>query len=287
MRSLLVILFSWFLLLTCCKAYATDSTLYDTNKSLSDTNISSDSLVNPKISVFSESLNKDNRISLGVHNLVDKNYSFHPNQVISPTILLSLGIIGTTEHLFDFKDSAHQSFHWAQHVQIDNYLQYLPVTAYLALGFIPTLNKRGDFKDHLMAGVTAYASMAVITNLMKYSFREKRPGSNQRNSFPSGHSATVFTGAELMRIEYGNEVGLAGYATAFAVGFLRMYNDKHWINDVLGGAAIGILCARIGYWLLPFERKLFGIKKKDKSKGEILLTPTVGQSNGFSCFIKF
>ena len=50
------------------------------------------------------------------------------------------------------------------------------------------------------------------------------------NSFPSGHTANAFCGAELMRIEYGNWVGLAGYAVAVTTGVMRMYNERHWWN---------------------------------------------------------
>lgn len=112
-----------------------------------------------------------------------------------------------------------------------------------------------------MAGAIAYLCMAVIVNTTKFLVDERRPESGAMNSFPSGHSATVFLGAELMRIEYGNAIGVAGYAVAAGVGFLRMYNGLHWYNDILAGAGIGILCARIGYWLLPFEKRLFGFSK--------------------------
>ena len=107
------------------------------------------------------------------------------------------------------------------------------------------------------ANNTVAILMAATTNAIKYSVREKRPDSNTRNSFPSGHTANAFCGAELMRIEYGNWVGLAGYAVAVTTGVMRMYNERHWWNDVIAGAGIGILCARTAYWLLPLERKLF------------------------------
>ena len=33
--------------------------------------------------------------------------------------------------------------------------------------------------------------------------------------------------------------GVAGYACARAVSYLSVYNVRHWVNDVVGGAAIG------------------------------------------------
>ena len=65
-------------------------------------------------------------------------------------------------------------------------------------------------------------------------------------------------GAELVRSEYGNWAGLGAYAVAATVGVLRMYNNRHWINDVLGGAACGFASVRLGLLLLPLEKKLFG-----------------------------
>ena len=67
-----------------------------------------------------------------------------------------------------------------------------------------------------------------------------------------------------MRIEYGPWVGAAGYTVALGVAFLRVYNERHWTNDVIAGAGIGILSAHVGYWLLPLERRwLRGLFKND------------------------
>lgn len=83
-----------------------------------------------------------------------------------------------------------------------------------------------------------------------------------------------------MRIEYGNYIGIAGYALGVAVGTLRIYNDRHWITDVIGGAAIGVLSARIGYWMVPWEQKLFGIDRKKKSDSSLSVLPMLGDTNG-------
>lgn len=97
---------------------------------------------------------------------------------------------------------------------------------------------------------------------MKLSFRERRPDSDTRNSFPSGHTATAFMGAEFLYREYGDVspwIGYAGYAVAATTGYLRIYNNRHYLNDVIAGACVGILSARIAYWIYP---RIF---KKSKS----------------------
>lgn len=216
----------------------------------------------------------------------ERDYKFKVQQLILPGALLSIGIVGIWGYS-SIQHHIHSNWSVAKgykRLTIDNYLQYAPVPFYLGLGFIPGINHRSDWKEQLLAGVSAYAVMAILTNSMKYSFRVKRPDSSARNSFPSGHTATVFTGAELMRIEYGNWVGLGAYFIATGVSVLRIYNDRHWLSDVLGGAGIGILSARIGYWLVPWERKLFKLDKA-KNNQNVVVIPTLGASNGLTLLL--
>ena len=70
-------------------------------------------------------------------------------------------------------------------------------------------------------------------------------------------------GAELVREEYGNIYGAGAYVFASGIAFLRLYNDRHWLNDIIAGAGVGILSARIGHWLLPVERRWFGWNKSE------------------------
>lgn len=90
--------------------------------------------------------------------------------------------------------------------------------------------------------------------------------------FPSGHTATVFTGAELMRVEYGVGMGIGAYSVALGVAFLRLYNGRHWLNDVIAGAGIGILSARIGYWMFPLYQKWF--KWDNQCSHIVVISPT-------------
>ena len=79
-------------------------------------------------------------------------------------------------------------------------------------------------------------------------------------------------GAELVRLEYGPWWGAGAYAIALGVAGLRVYNERHWSNDLLGGAAIGILSANAAYWLLPLERKILGW---DKESPRATIAPSV------------
>ena len=151
---------------------------------------------------------------------------------------------------------------WAQNLSrgrdtdIDDVLQYLPLAAHMGLGAL--LPARHELRDRVLLSMNASASMMALVYSTKHIVRIPRPDNGRRNSFPSGHTAMAFMGAELVRAEYGNGYGAAAYAVAATTGFLRMYNDRHWLSDVLTGAAAGVLSARVAYWLLPLERRLLG-----------------------------
>ena len=138
----------------------------------------------------------------------------------------------------------------------DDYLQYLPLAGSILLCI--DRDHREGWQDKVVLGATGMAIMGILVNSLKYTVCEMRPDGSRRNSFPSGHTATAFVGAELVRIEYGGWWGAAAYTAAAATGFLRMYNERHWFHDVIAGAGIGILCARMAFWLLPWEQRQLG-----------------------------
>ena len=199
---------------------------------------------------------------------------FRPQQLIVPSALIAVGAFGVSNGWFcslkqDVRDG-FQDLRGDSRFNADDYLQYLPVVANLGLGWIG-VKPRHPFRERLAATATAYLAMGVMVNTTKLLANEKRPDSDAQNSFPSGHTATAFMGAELVREEYGNAYGTGAYIFATGIAFLRLYNDRHWLNDVLAGAGIGILSARIGYWLLPWEKKLFGW---DQNSYSLAVLPT-------------
>lgn len=193
---------------------------------------------------------------------------FKPTQLILPGALIAVGSWGVCNGWFskikhDIKDNMTH-LRGDNYIHVDDYVQYLPTAAYVAMGSIG-IPSRHRFKERLVATATAYIAMGIMVNGIKYTVGEKRPDSSARNSFPSGHTATVFMGAELIRQEYSLGIAIGAYTVAFGTAFLRMYNERHWLNDVLAGAGIGILSARIGYWLLPFNRRIFRLNSRSSA----------------------
>jgi hypothetical protein len=53
-----------------------------------------------------------------------------------------------------------------------------------------------------------------------------------------------------------------------ATGFLRIYNNKHWLSGVLAGAVVGIRSADFSYFIYPQLKKIF---KKNHREATIIL----------------
>ena len=216
---------------------------------------------------------------------------FRAEQLVAPIALVGIGALGVGENSpmrgmnLAIKDGLYQASKGVK-LHFDDYVQYVPVAFYLTLDFIG-LEAKHSFGERLAVGVVTYISVTALSQSIKYIVREPRPDTGTRNSFPSGHTMTAFAGAELVRSEYGWGVGMGAYALAATVGFMRMYNGRHWFNDVLAGAGFGILSARIGYWMLPLSRHIFKIPRKGQA---LIATPTYHANTkaiGMSCAIQF
>ena len=227
-------------------------------------------------------------VSAPVTRHCDDEY-FNSKQIIVPAALIAVGTIGV--YLPSFRQLDREvkkgmtKLRGDHYFHADDYIQLLPAAVYFGLGFTGIKTKH-SFKQRFVVEATAFIAMAAITNAVKYTVRERRPDSGAPNSFPSGHTATAFTGAELIREEYGNWWGAGAYVVSTGVAFLRLYNERHWLNDVIAGAGVGILCARIGYWMLPLYNKWFHWEDKP-NKPLMTLAPsydpvTRSASVGFS-----
>ncbi|MBE6293040.1 MAG: phosphatase PAP2 family protein [Bacteroidales bacterium] len=187
-------------------------------------------------------------------------HNFKPSEVMLPLTLMATGALGFVEPMstwrVDIRDNL-QEWRGDHRIHVDDYIQYVPIASIYGLSLLGAEAKH-DYVDRTLELGVSYAALGVLTNVMKYSIRTPRPDGSSRNSFPSGHTATTFMGAELVRIEYGDEspwYTVGAYTIATGVAALRVYNNRHWFTDVVAGAGVGILCARIGHWMLPVTRR--------------------------------
>jgi membrane-associated phospholipid phosphatase len=109
----------------------------------------------------------------------------------------------------------------------------IPLTA---LG-ISLINK--DFNGSAKLCI-AYLTTIGLTYALKYSINKTRPDDGL-HSFPSGHTSSSFCGASFLGIRYGPAYGIPAYTLSCLVGWSRIRSARHYPEDVIAGAAIGII----------------------------------------------
>jgi membrane-associated phospholipid phosphatase len=158
-------------------------------------------------------------------------------------------------------------------LHIDDFTSVAPAIAVYGLNLAGVKGKNNLLDRSMMLSMSYLIGHTLIVQPIKKLSKVIRPDSSNYLSFPSGHTAQAFISAEFMRQEYKHLspwYGIAGYTAAIGTGFLRMYNNKHWFNDVIAGAGVGILSTRISYWLYPKIKNSF----LKKFKGNTVVAPT-------------
>lgn len=186
---------------------------------------------------------------------------------ILPMSLFASGVVFSQVRQLSFTDIEIARFeqrNFRRTTELDNYLQFAPAVVTMGLDAVGIKGKH-SFKQKLLLLALSSTLPTAFTHAFKYGFQNIRPDSTSRNSFPSGHTAAAFAGAEFLATEYGDQSSwyrIAGYTAAGLTGILRVYNNRHWFSDIVAGAGVGILSTRLAYWAYPvFEKIIF--KKKE------------------------
>lgn len=134
----------------------------------------------------------------------------------------------------------------------DDYAQYFPLA--LSVGFGAISGDYGSLsgREFFTAYAASYSLIAAIVLPTKQLIDRLRPDDSAFNSFPSGHTATAFAGAELLDLVYGEAhplLSALGYSAACITAMGRVLNERHWVSDVFAGATLGILSSDLGYYL--------------------------------------
>lgn len=91
--------------------------------------------------------------------------------------------------------------------------------------------------------VRAQLLTQLLTQSIKLAAHRTRPDGTSW-SFPSGHTSTSFATATVIQRHYGWKAGLPAYALAGYVGASRVQDRRHYLSDVVFGAALGIAAGR-------------------------------------------
>jgi len=94
--------------------------------------------------------------------------------------------------------------------------------------------------DMLDAAIVNFA----YTEVIKLTAQRERPNGQDNRSFPSGHTSNAFALASVAQEHYGWKVGVPSYLLAGLMGASRINQNKHWLSDVVAGAALGTIVGR-------------------------------------------
>ncbi len=162
----------------------------------------------------------------------------------------------------------------------DDYLQYSPAAVMLgmkAFGY----ESRSSWGRMIVSDAFSTLFMAGTVGGLKFIIGRPRPDGSENNSFPSGHTAKSFMTATMLHKEYGWRspwFSIGAYTVASASTVSRILNNKHWMTDLIGGAAIGIGAVHLGYYLTDL---IF----KDKGLSDSYSTPSFIYDSGAKHYV--
>lgn len=204
------------------------------------------------------------------------DYTFKPTSLIFPASLITIGAVGTAIdgmndfHLISRKDSVNR-------IRIDDYLEWGMLGWVFACDLVD--KEKHNWLDQLFLVVLAEGLNAGMTRSVKYLVDETRPDGG-RYAFPSGHTANAFLGAHIAYKEFKDSnpwVAYSGYAMAMFVAGSRIYNNRHWVADVVAGAGFGILSVELAYLIYFPIRNAIAKKVGGKRAANLVLSPTFHQ----------
>lgn len=111
------------------------------------------------------------------------------------------------------------------------------------LGFGSTIIEK-DFEGSKMYAKSFTLNVA-LTLILKEVIKKERPNGENFKSFPSGHTSITFQSAAFLQKRYGWKYGIPAFLLAGYTGFSRVHVKKHFVEDVISGATLGVLSSYI------------------------------------------
>jgi membrane-associated phospholipid phosphatase len=110
-----------------------------------------------------------------------------------------------------------------------------------------------------LLALESFALASLVTRIPKTLAGRERPdnwqgygpyafnGPFHGTSFPSGHTTASFAVASVLATQYRDSkwIPVAAYSVATLAGLSRIYDNRHWLTDVIGGAVVGTLVGNL------------------------------------------
>jgi len=90
----------------------------------------------------------------------------------------------------------------------------------------------------------AQAVTEILVEPIKFATHRERPDGSNHQSFPSGHAAVTFAAATVLERHLEWKHSIAAYAIASYVAASRLHDNRHYLSDVVFGAAVGSIAGR-------------------------------------------
>ena len=95
--------------------------------------------------------------------------------------------------------------------------------------------------EEVGGGLTRVLTLTqLVVAPIKLATRRQRPDGSDRLSFPSGHTANAFAVARLIQCHYGGRWAAPLYLVGALTAAGRLEDSRHYLSDVLMGAAVGL-----------------------------------------------
>jgi len=117
------------------------------------------------------------------------------------------------------------------------------IVPFLVVGELSLMADGKASKPEMVQGAKALVSTGIATEILKYAVGEKRPNSDSKTSFPSGHTSAAFAMATVIA-DYHPKYAIPAFAIASTIGWSRVEVGAHRWQDVIAGAALGYFTAK-------------------------------------------
>jgi len=121
------------------------------------------------------------------------------------------------------------------------------------------LAKDKKYVSTALLALESFALASLVTRIPKTLVGRERPdnwqgygpyaikGPFKGNSFPSGHTTASFAVASVIATQFRDSkwIPVTAYTVAGLAGLSRIYDNKHWLTDVVAGATVGTLVGNL------------------------------------------
>lgn len=155
-----------------------------------------------------------------------------------PALAISFAIDKEIKEFVEHNQTDTQKLVWQNITNLGS--PYIAVGGVLGYAYGYFTHKDRFLYASILSVQSTAISIAMVLPLKLITNRE-RPNKENKYSFPSGHTAVAFAFWGSYATVYNKGITpYILYTIPVLVGISRIYLEKHWLSDVVGGAIIGL-----------------------------------------------